>query len=141
MVENSDFPYLNYLSFDGKKNLINPIISNVVQKKTEIYSPYKFDEEGNFKVITLMTSYTIKYKITNEFGQYEYDQNGNVKINETKFYYKNHDITGFRFIEDWYFDSKTMNFTKEVKYFGPIVGDYELSSEDHVEKVLFLIKN
>jgi hypothetical protein len=147
MEENSDFPYLNYLSFDGKKNLINPIISNVVQKKTEIYSPYKFDEEGNFKVIPHdkymeCLSQTFQIDLFEEWGEFMLDYNGEIKREDVTDFYHNKDIVGFHFVEDWYLDLKTNSFVKKVMYFGPIVKVIDkYSGEPMGNKLLFLIKN
>ncbi len=151
MEEDSDFPYLNYLSFEAKKNLINPIFSDVVSGKSEIYHPNAFDENGNFKVISkenvkeyISETYQIEDYSYSEggWGDYNYDADGNIKMTDYTEFYQNKDIIGLHFVEDWYLDTKTMSFVKEVKYYAPIVNAINhYSGESIGYKLLFLIKN
>ncbi len=148
MNEYSDLPYLNNLSIESKKNLINPIFENLLSGELEIYSPFGFDVEGQFNQIS-KESYTDYLSNTHEVEifdpetfEFMLDNNGDYKTETVRDYYRNIDIIGFHFVEDWHLDLKTNSFVKKVKYYGPIVNVIDnYSGESLGNKLLFLIKN
>jgi hypothetical protein len=115
--EQNPFPYV-YTGFD-QRAFINSIIEGVKDGSFKVYDPiYLVD------------------KSKREFNAKELEEYIGVNFNSKEFYWSIHSLL---FQEDWYFNKKTLQITKDIKSFAFVKADYNLETDKLDKKIMFFI--
>jgi hypothetical protein len=111
-----------------------------VWSKIDLSAPFPYSEVvSKATAMEMAREESVEPMIDMNTGTEMYDENGNPKYETLYFPYTIRDISRIEFIEDWYFDEKTLSIQKSIKGVSPVI-DVIINSEIEGMKSLFCIE-